>query len=272
MEYPKQPQLFTIKEFARACGVSRTSLINMEESGYLTPYRIDPNTGYRYYDAFNASQVGQYQLLQTLGLNRAEIADYYHHRMDTEHFLITQRKRLSRMQRVLEELELRHDSARSLRFSFLDLSELVCFCETAKISTAEEGEVFHYRVYTQCIKEGFQLLGTEPLFSLSADDWRTPAAALSSPREITSCIPVVPPAHSDPRLMTFPAARAFSMLAYGDYTVIFGLYERFWQEADARGVRPAGPARFIGLVAPYVNRKIAQQDFVYRMVVPVETV
>ena len=76
MIFPEDQQLFTVSELARACGVSRSTLIRIEECGVLTPYRVDPDTGYRYYNAYNAAQVGQYLHLQLLGLTREEIAAF----------------------------------------------------------------------------------------------------------------------------------------------------------------------------------------------------
>ena len=63
MIYPEDIQLFSIHEFSRACGVSRASLLRMEECGFLTPYRIDPKTGYHYYDTHNVAGAGQFKLL-----------------------------------------------------------------------------------------------------------------------------------------------------------------------------------------------------------------
>ncbi len=60
MDFPQNQRLFTIRELARACGVSRTTIIRIEECGFLTPCYVNPETGYRYYNAYNASQVGQY--------------------------------------------------------------------------------------------------------------------------------------------------------------------------------------------------------------------
>ena len=45
--------------------------------------------------------------------------------------------------------------------------------------------------------------------------------------------------------------------------------ERFWQEIGARGIRPAGPARFYGLVAPYTGNHLSPEHYCYRLVVPV---
>ncbi len=269
MNFPEDRKLFTMKEFSRACGVSRTTLIRIEESGVLTPCRVDPETGYRYYDAYNASQVGQYLMLQSLGLTRTEISDCYYQREDSREFLRRQREKLSRMQRTLEELEVRSGGLPSLSFSFVDLSEVTCYCVSSVLTSAEDGETFFYRAHEQCISAGYQLNGTEPLFGIFSDDWQVSSPVMDHPHTSTACIPVIPGGHGDPHLVTFPAVHAFSGLAYGDYSMIGTLDARFREEIIARKIRPAGPVRFIGLVAPYTGNHIASEHYCYRIVVPV---
>ncbi|MCR4891459.1 MAG: MerR family transcriptional regulator [Lachnospiraceae bacterium] len=269
MNYPKQRREFTISEISRACGVSRKTLIRMEECGFLTPYRVNPDTGYRYYDAHNASEVGQFLLLQTLGLSRAEITDCYYNTRDMKDFLQEQKERLSRMQRVLEELEIRSSKTSRPMSSFLDLPEIVCYCAEKKLSSPEDGELFHYTVHEECIAKGYRLLGQEPIFAFSSDDYRSGIYGNQEATTTTACIPVAESVNDDPNLRVFPATRAFSMLAYGDYSVIHDMCLQFWKEIDARGIRPTGPVRFIGVVAPYVGKHIKKDNFCYRMVAPI---
>ena len=87
MNIPEDRHYFTIKEFAKACGLSRTTLIRMEESGFIKPCKVDPVTGYRYYDAVNVTEVAQYKFLQTLDLSRSELTDYYFQRIDSMDFI-----------------------------------------------------------------------------------------------------------------------------------------------------------------------------------------
>ena len=61
MELPENRALFSIKEMCEICGISRASLLRLEEDGFLLPYRVNPDTGYRYYDMQNVTAVGQYQ-------------------------------------------------------------------------------------------------------------------------------------------------------------------------------------------------------------------
>ncbi len=270
MFFPEDQQLFTVSELARACGVSRATLIRIENCGVLTPCHVNPETGYRYYNAYNAAQVGQYLLLQSLGLTREEIANYYYQTADVDAFLKAQRERLNRMQRILEELEIRSRGVPDISFSLMDLPEQTCYCVETELSSPEEGERFFYQAHEQCIRDGFRLIGTEPFFGISSDDWRVPSPQFGTSPKITACIPVAAREEGDPRLVVFPAVHVFSGLAYGDYGVIGRLFLRFWQETDARGIRPAGPARFYGLVAPYTGNHLTPEHYCYRMAVPVQ--
>ena len=270
MIYPQDRQLFTISEFSHACGISRASLLRMEECGFLKPYHIDPQSGYRYYDAYNAAEVGQFQLLQNLGLSRGEITDFYFQKVDNRDFLKQQRIKLSQIQRVLEELELRNDPSRQFSFSFVELPEMTCYCMDKEINSMEESETLFYVAHMESIKAGFQMMGTEPLFGLSDNDFRISDKVPMIPAKTTACIPIVAPEKEDPHVMTFPATYAFSGLAKGDYSIIWQLCIRFWKEMKRRKLKPVGRARFMGLVAPYTGKHISQDQFCYRLVVPID--
>ena len=271
MIYPQDILLFTINEFSRACGISRASLLRMEECGFLKPYRIDPDNGYRYYDAHNVAEVGQFQLLQMLGLSRKEITEFYYQQVENHEFLKQQHIKLSQTQRILEELELRNDPLRQFGFSYVDLPETTCYCKSKEISSMEESETFFYTTHMESIKAGFKMMGTEPLFGLSENEFRISKNVSLMPSKTTACIPVVGADNKDTHLVTFKATRAFSGLAKGDYSIIMQLCTRFWKEVEKRKLKPTGRARFIGLVAPYTGRHISKDQFCYRLVVPVDS-
>ena len=271
MNIPEDRHYFTINEFAKACGLSRASLIRLEKSGFIKPCRIDSVTGYRYYDAVNATEVAQYKFLQTLDLTRSELTEYYLQRISSKDFITKQRERLSRMQRVLEELELRANSTKQISFSFVDMPEIVCFCDTMALTTTSDAEYFFYTVMEQCIRKGFCISGSESMFGISSSDYKNGISGNDALPQITACVPVIRTDLSDPHLKTFPAVRVFSALAYGDYSIIDNLCLRFWEEIESRGLHPSGSARFIGVVAPYVGRNISSDNYCYRLVIPIES-
>lgn len=271
MQYPEERKLFTVKDVCRACGISRTTLLRMEESGFLTPYRVDPDSGYRYYDTGNIAAIGQYQWLQSAGLSRAQIADLYHGRINNEEFLKEQRKKLEAMRRFVNEFELRHDRSKDHTFSLRTLPEATCYCvEVGGISSFDKSGMLSYLAHERCVAEGYRLLGSEPM-SVIIEDWRSWTE--DSPPEcgFTVCIPIVPGPgwESDPNLRRFPATEALSIIGFGEYSVISGLWKSLFEELDARGLEPNGSARLIALVAPYVGDHIRPDEYCYECVVPV---
>ena len=269
MRYPDERKLFTVKEVAHACGVSRTTLIRMEESGFLTPFKIDPQTGYRYYDANNLTAIGQYQLLQQLGLSRREITDVYFRRIDSEAFFQEQKAKVARLSRLINELEMRTDHKKNFTTAFIDIPELTCYCVELKGPTTGSLETMAYELYGQCVEKGLRMNGTEPFFVTRNDNWR-PESIPQQGYEMTLSIPVSEAPDADPHLRLFPATRAFSMLCFGDYSALPQLCIKFWQEVERRKLVLTGPVRVVALVAPYTGAHIKPEDFCGEMVAPVE--
>ncbi len=149
------------------------------------------------------------------------------------------------------------------------MPEIACYCETGRVTTTKDIEKFFYRVHGQAIKEGYRLLGTEHMFAISEGNWQSLPADPTAPHELTACIPVIAPAANDPKIKVFPASKGFSALAYGDSPIVYDLCVRFWKEISARGIKPAGQVRFIGLSVPFVSKNISPDDFCFRMAVPV---
>ena len=76
MEKDTRP-LFQITEAAHACGLSRSTLLCMEEKGLLAPAYIAPESGRRYYDNHNVARIMQIEKLKAMGLGTEEIAGYF---------------------------------------------------------------------------------------------------------------------------------------------------------------------------------------------------
>lgn len=65
--------MFTIGEFARFGGLSVRMLRHYDEVGLLKPARVDPETGYRYYSAYQLPDLNRVLALKGLGFSLAEI-------------------------------------------------------------------------------------------------------------------------------------------------------------------------------------------------------
>lgn len=269
MELPENRTLFSIKQMSEICGISRASLLRLEEDGFLFPYRVNPETGYRYYDMQNVTAVGQYQRMQTIGLSRKEIADLYYERIDSAAFIAELKQKLARLQRFLNEYEIRHDRSKSFSVFYTTLPAVTCYCTPIGGSTIEEVAVNAYLAHEKCVNEGYTMLGSEPLTALY-DSVETCLDPLGSQNDRTLCIPVAADHKDDPRLQYFPCSEALSIIGFGGYDSLDGLWRRLFDEVGKRELEPAGAPRLVSLVAPYAGAHYKPNDYCFECVIPIK--
>ena len=77
MEKIDTKKLFQITEAAHACGLSRSTLMRLEEKGLLKPAYIAPDSGRRYYDNHNVARILQIEKFKAMGFGTEEIAGYF---------------------------------------------------------------------------------------------------------------------------------------------------------------------------------------------------
>lgn len=65
-------QLFQITEAAHTCGLSRSTLMRMEEKGLLMPAYTAPDSGRRYYDNHNVARILQIEKFKAMGLSAGD--------------------------------------------------------------------------------------------------------------------------------------------------------------------------------------------------------
>ena len=99
--------LFQITEAAHACGLSRSTLLRMEEKGLLTPACIAAESGRRYYDNHNVARIMQIEKLKAMGLGAEEIAGYFARGGEVTELLSVLERRQREIDRGVEELRLR---------------------------------------------------------------------------------------------------------------------------------------------------------------------
>ena len=113
--------LFQITEAAHACGLSRSTLLRMEEKGLLAPAYIAPDSGRRYYDNHNVARVLQIEKFKAMGLGTEEIAGYFASGGEVTHLLSMLEERLRELSRGVEELRLRAGGSGGLSIQLMTL-------------------------------------------------------------------------------------------------------------------------------------------------------
>ena len=260
-------KLFQITEAARACGLSRSTLLRMEERGLLRPAYIAPESGRRYYDNFNVARILQVEKFRAMGLSAEEIADYFAHGGEAGELLTALENRLRELERSVEEMRLRAAEGPSTSVQLMRLPAVTCCLRWHRGGTLKERYEAMYGFYSECVRRGC-VLSDEPLFTISDRTDYLSGALSADPSPFAVCVPVRPETAPDDAV-TLPECRALSVLCCGDYSGTDEMWRTLGREVKARSLTPAGLPRILGIVAPYTGREIETKRYCSRLVLPV---
>ena len=260
--------LFSIQQAARACNLSRSSLIRLENKGLLTPAYTDPNSGYRYYDTNNISRILQIRKFQWMGFNPEEIRAYYAGGGKADELLDFLENKLSVLQQQVEEMRLRSHGVPDMSISIIELPEIVCCVRKYQGFLIQDKYHASYDFFHECIEKGIAL-APKPLFLTNERTDYLEGKITSTPYDFYICIPVLPEKAPEDAVH-YPACTALSLLVYGNYSNIDEAHLYLGEQVRKRGLTPAGYVRSIALVAPYVGKEIDPNMYCSQLVLPIK--
>lgn len=262
-------RLFSIHEVARACSLSRSSLIRLEEKGLLTPAYTDEKSGYRYYDNYNITRVLQIQKFQGMGFGPEEIRSYYAGGGKAEELLASLEQKLSVLQQQITEMRLRSHNVPDMHVSVIELPETVCCIRKYQGNQIQDKYHALYDFFHECVEKGLSL-APQPLFLATSRTDYLEGKLSSEPFDSYVCVPLLQ--EKAPKdAIRIPACTALSLVYYGNYNNISDAYLYLGEQVHKRGLTPAGLPRAISLVAPYVGREISPEMYCTQLVLPIKS-
>ena len=261
-------KLFQITEAARACSLSRSTLLRLEEKGLLTPAYTAPDSGRRYYDNHNVARILQIEKLKAMGLGTEDIAAYFASGGETAVLLAALEEHLHEVARGVEELRLRAGTDTGMSVQVFTLPAVTCCRRLCEGHTIAEKYNAMYDFYGECVRKGY-VLSDEPIFSVSDRRDYLDGYIGKTPYPFWMCVPVRKDKSPD-EAVTMPECRALSVLYHGDYSGVDGAWLALGREVKARGLTPADYPRVLGIVAPYTGREIETRRYCHRLVLPIE--
>lgn len=232
--------LFRITEAARACGVSRSTLMRMEESGLLKPAYVAEDSGRRYYDNFNVAHILQVEKFKAMGLSNEEIITYYRSGGEVKQLLTAMENRLSELERGVEELRLRERQADDISVSIVTLPESTCLTRCVTGRTVQDKYNAMFDFYRECVRKGCKL-SDEPIFVVSDRTDYLDGYIGEDKFPFHVCVPIK---ERTPDAVVFSACKALSVLYYGDYDGVDEAWLRLGKEVKARNLKPLGSPAF----------------------------
>ena len=262
-----EKNLFQISEVSKACGISRSTIMRMEERGLLKPTYVSPDSGRRYYDNFSVSHILQIGKLRSMGLTNDEIIKYYSDGGKVSDILPSLEARLSDLQRGVEEFRLRSSEGGGEIVSEMILPEVYCMVKRCTGLTIQDKYNEMFAFYGECVKNGYEL-SDEPLFAIQERTDFMEGRIGTEPYAFSVCVPVKD--RTIKGVERLAACRVLSVLYYGDYGHSDENWLKLGKELKARNLKPAGYPRALGIVAPYTGKEMDASRYCSRLVIPIK--
>ena len=256
--------LFTISQVTKSCGISRATLLRLENRGLISPALIDKKNGYRYFDNNNITRVLQIKHLLAIGLSYDEILTYFNTNGTSIKLLHSLEQRMIAAKQMYEEMSIRIARKHSLTFETVSLPKYVCFAREYKANATQGKYNIIYALYHEAIEKGLRPLAAEPLFTINK------ISGLFGKKEETfvCCIPLEEDGAPEDSLV-LDSCRAFSCLYYGSYDSLPYVKEQFLQKIKELNIKPIDYPRVLGIVAPYTAREFKPENYISRIVIPI---
>lgn len=262
---------FTIHQVCKCCGVSRSTILRMEDRGLLQPAFVDEKTGYRYYNTYNVTRVLHIKMFLEMGLSYGEVALYFQSDGKAPQLLDALRARLSALKRTYDEMELRINDRQNFSAEFIRLPEYVCYQKEFKASAPDGRYKSSYDTFREMVEKGYRPLISKYIFLINKRDdlWESGDPINDAGNDFICCIPLQPDC-ADEHTVTYPSCTAFSLLCYGDYAAIQKAHTELGKRVRALGLKSTGYPRSIGIVSGYTDGGFDKKNYVTRLAVPLE--
>lgn len=261
--------LFTINRVSTVCGISRSTILRLEDRGLLTPVYCDKKSGYRYYDNYNIAKLMQIKSFQEMGLQYNDIAEYYNSSGTSSAIVEKLENQMFILKRALEEMKLRIEDKNHLTAEIIRLPDYVCFAREYLGTSIADKYRDMYNLYHEACEKGYKPLAAEPLFVINKRDDFFDCEFKYKETNYICCLPLEPDCASE-ETVTIPGGKALSVLHYGNYGNFNKVYDFLSKKIRELGLKPTDYPRTLGLVAPYTGREIKPDKYVTRLVLPVE--
>ncbi|MEE0691994.1 MAG: MerR family transcriptional regulator [Lachnospiraceae bacterium] len=262
-------RLYTVSQVTKACGISRSTILRMERDNLVVPANTNTDNNYRYYDLFNVFQIQQINYLKELGLKKSEILKYYDTNGDITEPLQILENKLMLLRQSVELLRLRKSEEENMIISFYDFPEQICYTRKAKSSGPADTYRIMYDLCQEAVTKGYELLSSMPLFGINMRTDFLKGDFSEKDFDYICCVPLAPE-RAPEEAEVIPACHAVSLLYHGSYEHPEKPFLALGKYVSENDLIPAGPLRVVGIVAPYVGKMISPENYVTRLVLPIE--
>ena len=259
---------FQVKEVCKICNVTRKALLIYEGKGLLTPYYINKDTGYRYYNAENISKIMHIRKFQSFGFSLDEIYDYLNDTKKISEVCNRLNKIKTDLESVIDQLQIRmmtkeYDKQQIIR---TNLPTRTYYVKRAITQGFMDALNFLRDTHLEAIKTGFA--DTPVRMHTSIFSYEGDAPDIYGTCDIAFCI-LMNEGYEGKNAVKKEATPALSILHRGSYKTLKESAKILLDYCKDNAIRPAGPISSIWLEGPPVHGS-AEEKYLTQISIPVE--
>lgn len=267
-EETDKSQLFTMGQVTKATGLSRSTVMRMENRGLLKPAYISPASGHRYYDVYNVMNILSVQRLLEMGFTYEEVRQYFSAGADATQLFAIVERRLRMFQHTYEEMKLRATTDKHMSVQLCQMPEMWYYVERARGHSIQDKYNMAYAAYHHCMEKGYRPSDGPPM-SLNYRTDYLDGYIDTHPYDFDVCI-AVHPGQKGPEVVVFPACSALVLYYCGDFSELDEAYLLMGREVRDRGLESAGFIRGDTVAGPPLGRDVGLDKYRCRLILPVK--
>ena len=263
-------KLYMVNQMATACGVSRATLLRLEEEGLLVPTIHDTKRMYSFHDMMKLRQI---VMLHNYGFTHAVIRKYFEDNGNYNDLMALLAAKQSDIFYFMSEMQIRMDKYDKINVQSIFAPEIICH-------RMNLGPSFPYyamhtdliaRQMEDLIAKKYEVSPSRPLFVTTPWEDLAAGAEFAAEREFTGNIPLAEmPDNPDSSVVVIPRQRMLSVLYNGPTVPMPEIIEEFKKKIERENLTALGPLYLISMVGPHFGLDIAPERYLARVTLPIE--
>lgn len=265
--------VYTVSQVATTCGVSRSTLLRLEEEGLLIPSIHDAAGTKRMYSFLDLMKLREIITLHNYGFTHSIIKEYFEDNGNCTNLIALLAAKQSDIFYFLHEMEERMGTNVNLDVEYVHFPETPIYCNTMhrEFPRYDVHRSLIYKQMEEVVAKKYKVSPARPLFLTTP--WKDIAdgADFYEPRDFTGCIPLAEvPAGNDEHVVLDPARKVLSVLVHGPSIPMEDVIAKFKEKIEANNLTVTGPLYLISMVGPHLGLDIPPERYLARIALPVE--
>lgn len=261
--------LYTIGQAAKCCGISRSTIMRLEEKGLIEPAFCDKNSGYRYYGGRDITKMLQINYMHDMGISYDQIKRYYESGGTAQEIVKALEYRFYMIKRTLEEMSMRDGKSGTMKAEILKIPEYICYTKEYRGKTYIDKCKSSEETLEEVIEKGYMPYPGEPLFLIVKRFDFIEGRYENIEHEYICCVPLRPESAPE-EAVRIPGCTVLSVLYRGNYNNNPKAYLYLGEKLRELGLKHLDYPRGIAYVAPYVGKEIDPDKYVSRFAIPID--